>query len=156
LSSVIAGIPTRLYIPVASALGNIMNSECRVRHQVNTNGSIAKMTEARLKTEIWVQACVRRGNADGIAVTVIHKGDPARGSVIVKLNRFAQGCIVLAETRDEEGGRAWIRGTGPEPVAEQAADEYVTRNRRYDPDLWVIEVEDRDGRLPFDGKILAI
>ena len=114
------------------------------------------MSEARLKTEIWVQACVRRGNADGIAIAIVHKGDPARGSVIVKLNRFEQGCVVLAETRDEEGMRAWLRGTGPEPVSEPVADDYVARNRKYDPDLWVIEVEDREGRLPFDGRILAI
>ena len=114
------------------------------------------MSEARLKTEIWVQACVRRGNAVGIAIAIVHKGDPARGSVIVKLNRFEQGCVVLAETRDSEGMRAWLRGTGPEPVSEPVADDYVARNRKYDPDLWVIEVEDREGRLPFDGRILAI
>ena len=99
---------------------------------------------------------MRRSSANGIAVMIVHKGDPARGSVMVKLNRLERGCTVLAETRDKEGMRAWIRGTGPEPVAEAAADEYVARNRKYDPDLWVIEVEDRDGRLPFDGTILEI
>ena len=114
------------------------------------------MIEARLRTEIWVQACIRRGNADGIAVIIVHKGDPLRGSVIVKLNRFEHGCVVLAETRDTEGDRAWIRGTGAEPVPESTANEYIARNRKYDPDLWVIEVEDRAGRLPFEGKVLAI
>lgn len=114
------------------------------------------MSEARLKTEFWVQACVRRANIDGIAVTVMYKGDPTRGSVIVKLNRFEGGCTVLAETRDKEGARAWIRGTGLEPVEEAVADAYIARNRKYDPDLWVVEVEDRQGRLPFDDKILTI
>lgn len=114
------------------------------------------MSEARIQTEIWVQACVRRGNIDGIAVTVVHKGDPARGSVIVKLNCFEQGCVVLAETRDETGSRAWIRGTGANPVAEADADAYIARNRKYDPDLWVIEVEDRQGRLPFEARILPV
>lgn len=117
---------------------------------------IAMMSEARLQTEFWVQACVHRGNVHGIAVTVVHKGDPARGSVIVKLNRFEEGCVVLAETRDETGTRAWIRGTGAEPVAEADADAYIARNRKYDPDLWVLEVEDRQGRLPFEARILSV
>ncbi len=114
------------------------------------------MSEARLKTEFWVQACIRRGNAAGIAVTVVHKGDATRGSVLVKLNRLGGGCTVLAETQDARGMRAWIRGTGAEPVAEAAADDYIARNHKYDPDLWVIEVEDREGRLPFEGTILAL
>lgn len=114
------------------------------------------MSEARLKTEIWVQACVRRGDAEGYAVTVAHKGDPTGGSVLVKLNRFEHGCTVLTETRDRAGARAWFRGTGPAPVEEATADAYIARNRQYDPDLWVIEVEDRAGRLPFEAKILAI
>jgi len=103
-----------------------------------------------------VQACIRRGNAAGIAVTVVHKGDATRGSVLVKLNQLDGRCTVLAETQDLAGARAWIRGTGTEPVAEATADDYIARNRRTDPDLWVIEIEDREGRLPFEAKILAL
>ena len=114
------------------------------------------MSEARLKTEFWVQACVHRGSAAGIPVTVVHKGDATRGSVLVKLNRLEGGCTVLAETQDMSGARAWIKGTGAAPVAEAAADDYIARNRRTDPDLWVIEIEDREGRLPFEAKILAL
>ena len=112
------------------------------------------MTEARLKTGLWVQACVRRGDLEGIAVTVVRKGDPDGGAVLVKLNQRELGCTVLAETRDPGGARAWIRGTGAAPVAEDAADAYIARNRQRDPDLWVIEVEDRAGRLPFEAQII--
>ena len=114
------------------------------------------MSEARLKTEFWIQACIRRGNIDGIAVTVLHRGDGARGSVLVKLNRFENGCTVFAEALDAAGQRAWMRGTGPDPVEEATADAYIARNRQYDPDLWVIEVEDRAGRLPFEARILSL
>jgi len=103
-----------------------------------------------------VQACIRRGNAAGIPVVVVHKGDATRGSVLVKLNRLDGSCVVLAETQEMSGARAWIKGTGTEPVAEAAADDYIARNRKYDPDLWVIEIEDREGRLPFEATILAL
>ena len=112
------------------------------------------MSEARLKTGIWVQACVRRGDSAGITVTVVRKGDPDGGAVLVKLNQRELGCTVLAETRDPGGARAWIRGTGATPVAEDVADAYIARNRQRDPDLWVVEVEDRAGRLPFEATII--
>jgi len=114
------------------------------------------MSEPRLKTEIWIKACIRRGDSEGMPVVVRHKGDPTGGSVLVKLNRFEHGCVVLAETRDAAGARAWIRGTGAEPVAEAEAEAYIARNRKYDPDLWVLEIEDREGRLPFEARILAL
>jgi hypothetical protein len=113
------------------------------------------MSDARLKTEIWVQACVRRGDLGGFPVMVARKGDPTGGTVLVKRNRFEQGCMVLAETRDAEGERAWLPGTGPVWVTEPEADAYIARARGRDPDLWVIEIEDRQGRLPFDAKILS-
>jgi GMP synthase (glutamine-hydrolysing) len=112
------------------------------------------MTEPRLKTEIWVKACVRRASVEGIALAVVKRGDPDGGAVLVKLNRHADGCMVLTETRDGAGARAWLKGTGAVPVTEADADAYITRNRKIDPDLWVIEIEDRLGRLPFDARIL--
>ncbi len=36
----------------------------------------------------------------------------------------------------------WYRPLGEDPVEEPAADEYITRQRHYDEDLWVLEVED--------------
>jgi GMP synthase (glutamine-hydrolysing) len=112
------------------------------------------VSEARLKTGIWIQACVRRGDLEGIAVTVVHKGDGDGGAVLVKLNQRDRGCTVLAETRDQDGARAWLRGTGAAPVAESEADAYIARHRQRDPDLWVLEVDDRAGRLPFDATII--
>ena len=48
------------------------------------------MTEARLKTGIWVKACVRRGDLAGIAVTVVHKGDADGGAVLLSLIHISE------------------------------------------------------------------
>jgi len=109
----------------------------------------------RLASELWVKACVRRADLEGIAVVVARRGDPTSGAILVKLNQRDLGCTVLAETITGEGSRAWFRGTGPAPVDEPAADDYIARHRRRDPDLWVVEVEDRAGRLPFDAEIVS-
>ena len=112
------------------------------------------MSEARLKTKLAVQAAVRLCTVRAIPVAVTRRGDEDAGTILVKLNQLDRGCTVLVETRAPDGARAWMKGTGAEPVSEEAADAYIARHVKRDPDLWVVEIEDRGGRSAFDGRIL--
>lgn len=112
------------------------------------------MSEPRLQSSLWVKACIRRADLAGIAATLVRRGDPSSGAILIKLNRRDHGCWVLAETRDEQGRRAWFRGSGRDGIPEADADEYIERHRHRDPDLWVIEIDDREGRRPFDEPLL--
>lgn len=114
----------------------------------------AVLSDPRLQSAFWVKACVRRADLAGIAATVVRRGDPASGAILVKLNRRDLGCWVLAETRDAEGRRAWFCGSGKDGIAEAEADSYIERHWRRDPDLWVIEIDDRAGRRPFDEPVI--
>ncbi|HUN50634.1 MAG TPA: DUF1491 family protein [Candidatus Sulfotelmatobacter sp.] len=110
--------------------------------------------DPRLKTELWVLATVRRCSVENVPCTVARRGDRDAGAVLLKINRFAEGCSVLAQSRTLDGELVWSRGTGPEPVGETEADAYIARQIKRDPDLWVVEIEDRQGRKPFDGRIV--
>jgi hypothetical protein len=48
-----------------------------------------------------------------------------------------------------------MRGTGPGAVDQETADSYVARQRKFDPDLWVLEFESPDLLPPFEGKIIG-
>jgi len=112
------------------------------------------VTEARLKTRLAVQAALRLSGVRNIPAVVTRHGDDDAGTIIVKLNRLELGCTVLVETRGPDGERAWLRATGADPVSEETADAYIARQAKRDPDLWVVEIEDRDGRTAFQGRVL--
>lgn len=104
------------------------------------------MIEPRLKTEIWVSALLKRCFAGGAFGAVVRRGDNTSGTVLVKVNRLDGMAWVLTMARQVSGEGIWMRGTGVDPVSEQEADAYITRSLAFDPDLWVVEIEDREGR----------
>ena len=109
--------------------------------------------EPRLKAEIWVKAHLRRLSVHGIPAVVARRGDSSAGAVLIKVNRLEQGSVVLAPMTRLDGRRAWLSATGAAPVAETEADAYIARQVRTDPDLWVLEIEDRAGRHLLDEPV---
>lgn len=111
------------------------------------------MTEDRLPTELWVTAHLRQCTAKGIANYVVHKGAEAAGTVMVKIVIAGQGCKLLNQSRDLDGNMGWMDVFDGTVVEEKKADDYIKRNIQRDPDIWVIEIEDKSGANPFEGKI---
>ncbi len=72
-------------------------------------------------------------------------GDDTAGTVLIKLYQHGIGATVFERTVDLDGNRAWMRATGPDPVPEFEADAFIGKQATFDPDLWVVEVESRDG-----------
>jgi hypothetical protein len=108
----------------------------------------------RLKTSIWVQAQVRICDINAIPIAVIKRGDPDAGTIILKIARAGRTCEVLSQVRDMDGTMKWMRASGPEPVPESDADPVIERQRKRDPDLWVIEIDDPQGRYQLDAPII--
>lgn len=108
----------------------------------------------RLKSGIWVSAQIHLCNAKGLPLVVVRKGDPDAGAVLLKLVKPGTGATVLTQARTPEGELAWMKGTGADPVAETDADAYIARQLKRDPDIWVIEVEDRNGAYTAELTIL--
>ncbi|HEX6102971.1 MAG TPA: DUF1491 family protein [Alphaproteobacteria bacterium] len=111
-------------------------------------------TDDRLPTEIWVKAHLRRCYAEGLPATILRRGDPTGGMVLLKINRLELGCAVLTQTRDLAGRPAWLAAQAGALLPEADADAYIERAVKRDPDLWVVEVESRSGEHPFEGRVL--
>ena len=100
----------------------------------------------RLNAKVWTSAFIRRCEVELVTAMIVHHGDDTAGMVLVKVNTLGQGCSVYQPTSDLDGNREWLRATGPELVEEAVADDFIARQRSYDRDIWVIEVEDPKGR----------
>ena len=107
-----------------------------------------------LTTGLWVSAQVRLCDLAFIPATVVRRGDPDAGTVLLKINRFEAGVTVYTQASSMGDVPAWSRGTGPSPVPEADADAYIARQVARDPDVWVLEIEDRKGQYQIDGKVV--
>jgi len=98
----------------------------------------------RLTTAFWVQAYLARLRLSDIAAFVVAHGDDTGGAVLIKLNTLDGQARLMQRSFDlMRGERAWVELIAGD---EAAVDASVARQREFDPDLWVIEVEDRSGR----------
>lgn len=94
---------------------------------------------------------MRRLNAEGVPYYITQKGAYAGGLVLLKINMLGEGCLLLTQQRDFETNKlGWANALEHEMVEESDADDYIQRAVSRDPDLWVIEVEDREKRNPFE------
>lgn len=108
---------------------------------------------SRLTTDFWVSAYLNRLRLAGIPVFVTSKGDPTAGVVIVKMNTLDGNATAFQRSFDlMSGERAWVVLS---EGAERDVDAALSKQRDFDPDLWVIEVEDKSGRHLLDQEGLA-
>lgn len=110
--------------------------------------------EPRLTAEFWVKAQIRQCFANDIPAFVARRGDSHAGTILIKLNRFSVGVTVLAPIASMDGRRAWMRATGDESVSDAEAEAIIAKRLKSDPDIWVLEIEDQDGRWEPDAPII--
>ena len=101
----------------------------------------------KLTSDFWVRAYLRRLQLADIPAFITAKGDATAGAVIVKLNTLDGNAKAFHRSYDLDGNRVWaILAEG----AERDVDVSLTKQRSFDPDIWVVEVEDRTGRHLLD------
>jgi len=103
---------------------------------------------ARLTADVWVSAYLTRLRLADIPVFVVKKGDLTAGAVMIKLNTLdGKAKAFQREFNLMEDRRDWaVLSEGDE----RDVDAALMKQRSFDPDLWIIEVEDRQGRTLLD------
>ena len=98
-----------------------------------------------LSTDVWVSALIRRAQLGEASAVVVRKGDPRAGAVLVKIyNTMSRQARLYAQAVRGDGETVWMQPA--EARSEPDLDSFIARQTGYDPDLWVVEIEDRQGR----------
>ncbi len=107
----------------------------------------------RLKAGIFVRALIRRAEVAGASAYVVRKGSEESGAVFLRINRLDGTSLVLDQARQGEGDLVWVK-----PLGDAAADDrvriYFEKQMKFDPDLWIVEIEDREGRAFVDEPVI--
>lgn len=103
----------------------------------------------RLTSEFWVSALVRRVNGTGAFAALSNKGAAEAGAIFIKFRNADGGYdlfgpapqMVYDETRPDERQFTLLLAA----AAEAEADAVLDKQKRWDRDLWIVEIEDYRG-----------
>ncbi len=111
----------------------------------------------RLKSEIWVAALLRRCQVQSLYGAVIRKGAAEAGAIYVIINHLNGTCDLLSPAPgpayDEAGERRFTKEFS-NPVTMSEIDSVLQRRRKFDSDIWEVEIEDRVGLAGLEPEIL--
>jgi hypothetical protein len=106
----------------------------------------------RLKSALWVAAYLRRCQVEGVFGVVRRRGAEEAGAVFVRVSRLdgtsdlfgpaPQSAFDAAPGAD----RAFSPSLPAQPALDADIEAYLAREIKFDPDVWIVEVEDRAGR----------
>lgn len=107
----------------------------------------------RLKAGIFVRALLRRVEVAGASAFVMRKGAEEAGAIILAISRLDGTSLLLNQARDGKGSLVWARPLG-DWCDDAKARGWLDKQIKFDPDLWIVEIEDREGRAFVDEPIV--
>lgn len=117
----------------------------------------------RLKSSIWVSAYLRRCAVEGAFAAVRRRGAEEAGAVFIKVSRLDGTGTLYAPAPQavfddkKPADRLFTATLGNDtPVPEASIEARLAREIKFDPDVWILEVEDRAGRHFLDGAVVKV
>ena len=102
----------------------------------------------RLTSSFWVQAYIKRLNLIGVSAFVVSHGDDTAGAIIVKVNKLNGDAVLFERSFSlEENISQWSKCKSGD---EKELDELLSRQLSRDSDLWIVEIESRQGNAYLD------
>jgi hypothetical protein len=108
----------------------------------------------RLRADIWVSAYIRRCEVEGAFAMLRRRGAAEAGAIFVKLDRLDGRAALFGPAPQSElpdgQDRAFARAHAQDWRESGEIEAMLQRELRFDPDIWIVEVEDRGGRVFLD------
>ncbi len=108
----------------------------------------------RLRADFWVAAYIRRCQKEGAFAVLRRRGAPEAGAIFVKVDNLSGSAALYGPAPQSELGdseeRLFARLHSAAWIEPAEAEQKLLREMRFDPDIWIVETEDKDGRAFLD------
>jgi len=110
----------------------------------------------RLKSALWVAAYLRRCQIEGLPAVLRRRGAEEAGAVFVRVSRLDGTSDLFGPAPQSAfdavpgADRAFSVSLAEQPAQDAQIEAYLAREIKFDPDIWIVEVEDRAGRNLLD------
>lgn len=109
----------------------------------------------RLRSDIFAAALIRRAEAQGAVAMLRRRGAAEAGALFIKLDRLDGRAAVYGPAPQSEAlpdgvDRLFSKVHADDFVDPAEAEARLKREIMFDPDLWIVEIEDREGRTFVD------
>ena len=105
------------------------------------------MIGARLTSEVWISALRKRLDSHAIPIVIAKKGDKQAGAILIRVFDLCGSSKIFVQAPSDDCERRWLELT---TGLDDEIEEVLNRQKRYDDDLWVLEVEHLNGIYFFD------
>ena len=95
----------------------------------------------RLASKILVNALIRQAESLGGFGVVAARGDPTSGAILLILSERGQKVGTMERVLEATGDYAWQMNQAQDTENKEEINGFVQRRRKYDPDLWVLELD---------------
>jgi len=109
--------------------------------------------QPKLKAAIQIKAIIRRAEVAGAQAYLVQRGSEEAGALFLKVSRLDGTFTILNQARRGDGELVWTKPLGDAADGEAVA-KYLDKQMRFDPDIWILEIEDREGRAFVDEPIV--
>jgi hypothetical protein len=108
----------------------------------------------RLRADFWVAAYLRRCAHEGASAVLRRRGAEEAGAIFIKIDRLDGAAALFGPAPQsevqEDQDRLFTRMHAAAWIDPAEAELKLTREAKFDPDLWIVETEDRQGRCFLD------
>lgn len=109
---------------------------------------------ARLRSDFWASAYIRRCFGANLPAMLRRRGAAEAGAIFIKIDCLdgtarLYGPAPQSEVADRDE-RSFVCLHREERISAAEAERRLARQVEFDPDAWIIEVEDRQAKAFFD------
>jgi hypothetical protein len=95
----------------------------------------------RLPVALEASALIRQIQSAGGFATVIAKGEPDAGTLLLVTVENGRGGRIWERMPHPDGTRIWTCTRVEDPENSQVFNDYLARRRAQDADLWIVELD---------------